>query len=120
MTVDDVKRLLADMRAAGISDSTRAKHARVLAACLVSAVESGYAGRNVVRALRKGERPRAAKKESAYFEANELVRLFAKVELGLFAEAARTAFSRRRKITSAATSTSLLNSSPSSAPGGAN
>jgi integrase len=61
----------------GMSDSTRAKHLRVLGVCLESAVLSGYAGRNPVRQVPKGERPRAAHKEAAYFTNDELPRLFA-------------------------------------------
>jgi integrase len=60
-----------------MSDSTRAKHLRVLGVCLESAVLSGYAGRNPVRQVPKGERPRAAHKEAAYFTNDELPRLFA-------------------------------------------
>jgi integrase len=54
--------------------STRAKHLRVLNACLGSAVEHDYAGR--VPKLPKAERPRPTRKEAAYFENDELPRLF--------------------------------------------
>jgi site-specific recombinase XerD len=59
LTVEDVKGFAAAMRDEGISDSTRGKHLRVLGACLQSAILDGYAGRNPVRELRPGERPRA-------------------------------------------------------------
>lgn len=92
--IEDVKRMLQRMReeeraADGkptkrkLSDSTRAKHLRVLGACLESAVIAGYAGRNPVRLLPRGERPRPAKKEAAYFEVDELPRLFKHVEDGI-------------------------------------
>lgn len=57
-----------------LSASTRAKHLRVLNACLSSAVEHGYAGQ--VPKLPKAERPRPTRKEAAYFENDELPRLF--------------------------------------------
>ncbi len=84
VSVDDVKRLLATMRDEGLSDSTRAKHLRVLGACFASAIESGCTARNPVRAVKSGDRPRPAKKESAYFTADELPPLFAKVEAGVY------------------------------------
>ena len=72
------------LRERGVSPSTRAKHLRVLGACLSAAVAHGYAGSNPVRQLPKAERPRAERKESAYFENEELPRLFAEVPAGLF------------------------------------
>jgi integrase len=80
--VEDIKALLAKLRDDGLSDSTRAKHLRVLGACFGSAIESDFAVKNPVRAIKRGERPRAAKTESAYFTADELPRLFAHVEDG--------------------------------------
>jgi integrase len=62
-----------------LSASTRAKHLRVLHACLESAVSHGYANRNPVNELPKAERPRPTKKEAAYFTNDELPVLFAKV-----------------------------------------
>jgi integrase len=81
--VTDVKLMLVAMREAGLSDSTRAKHLRVLGACFESAIAAGYAVRNPVRMLPKGEKPRATKKESAYFTRDELPRVFSKVEHGV-------------------------------------
>ncbi len=62
------------MKEKKLSASTRAKHLRVLNACLASAVEHGYAGQ--VSKLPKAERPRPTRKEAAYFENDELPRLF--------------------------------------------
>jgi integrase len=84
LAVEDVKRFAAAMREQGNSDSTRGKHIRVLGACLQSAILDGYASRNPVRELRPGERPRGRKKESAYFEADELPRLFAELGPGVY------------------------------------
>lgn len=80
---EDVARLNLSLRERGASASTRAKHLRVLGACLAAAVAHGYAARNPVRQLPKAERPRAERKESAYFENEELPRLFAEVSPGL-------------------------------------
>jgi integrase len=60
-----------------MSDSTRAKHLRVLGVCLESAVNAGFAGRNPVRQVPKGERPRRRRQEAAYFTNDELPALFA-------------------------------------------
>jgi integrase len=81
---DDVKRFLRLMRERGIADATRAKHLRVLNACLNSAVSHGYAMQNPIVRIPKGERPRPDKKEAAYFENDELPCLFAHVPDGLY------------------------------------
>ena len=88
---DDVKAMNEAMRKAKLSDSTRAKHLRVLHACLASAIASGYAGSNPVAQVPKGERPRPTKKEAAYFENDELPRLFAQLEDGVYRNLALTA-----------------------------
>jgi integrase len=62
------------LKEAGLSPSTRAKHLRVVNACLSAAREHGYAGQ--VPKLPKAERPRPQRKEAAYFENDELPRLF--------------------------------------------
>jgi integrase len=62
-----------------LSDSSRAKHLRVLHACLGSAVKHNYAKRNPVERLPDAERPRPVKTEAPYFEDDELVRLFERV-----------------------------------------
>ncbi|HWQ23891.1 MAG TPA: site-specific integrase [Gaiellaceae bacterium] len=72
-----------DSTGKALSASTRAKHLRVLHACLASAVAHGYAGSNPVNELPKSERPRPQRKEAAYFENDELPRLFAHVEDGV-------------------------------------
>lgn len=66
-----------------LSVSTRAKHLRVLNACLGAAVAHGFAARNVIGALPKSEKPRATKKESAFFEQAELPKVFAQVPEGV-------------------------------------
>jgi integrase len=80
----DVRAFNAFLRERKISDSTRAKHLRVLATCLTSAVQHGYAARNPVKELPRGERPQAEKREAAYFLNDELPRLFLAVEPGVF------------------------------------
>ena len=82
--VDDIKRLNEIMRKAKLGDSTRAKHLRVLHACLASAITSGYAGSNPVALVPKGERPRARRREAAYFTNEELPRLFAGLDTGVY------------------------------------
>jgi integrase len=81
----DIAALNVSLREAGLSDSTRAKHLRVLGACFGSAVKHGYAAVNPVRELPRGEKPRARDyKESAYFENAELPKLFAQVPEGVY------------------------------------
>jgi len=79
---EDVRRMLVTMRNEGLGDSTRAKHLRVLSACLTSAMAAGYAARNPVRVLPRGEKPRPRRRESAFFQNDELAPLFAKLEPG--------------------------------------
>lgn len=76
----DVSRSNRALRARGLSDSTRAKHLRVVGACLESAVQHGYAARNVVRDLPRNEKPRPQRKESGYYTDDELPRLFRKLK----------------------------------------
>lgn len=64
------------LRQKGCSPSTRAKHLRVLSACLQAAVFYRYAESNPVRELPPAQRPRAERKEAAYFENAELPPLF--------------------------------------------
>jgi integrase len=70
----DIDRFLALMNKT--SASTQAKHLRVLHACLSAAVRRGYASRNAVELLGDSQKPRPGKRESAYFENDELPRLF--------------------------------------------
>lgn len=65
------------LREIGCSASTRAKHLRVLGACLEAAVFYGYADSNPVRRLPPAQRPRPERREAAYFENAELPALFA-------------------------------------------
>jgi len=62
-----------------LSDSSRAKHLRVLHACFGSAVKHSYAKLNPVERLPDSELPRPVKTEAPYFEDDELVRLFQRV-----------------------------------------
>lgn len=78
---DDVERMNEAMREKKLSDSTRAKHLRVLHACLARAIKSGYAGTNPVADVSK---PRSVKKEAAYFENDELPKLFAAIPEGVY------------------------------------
>jgi integrase len=78
----DLAKLNKLMRERMLSDSTRAKHLRVLNACLSSAVEHNKASR--VPKLPKAERPRPRRKEAAYFENDELPRLFEQVADGVY------------------------------------
>jgi integrase len=73
---EDIARLNLILREKGCSPSTRAKHLRVLGACLQAAVFYRYAESNPVRELPPAQRPRAERKEAAYFENEELPRLF--------------------------------------------
>ena len=73
----------ARLRARGVSPSTRAKHLRVLGGCFQAALRHGYTARNPVRDLPASERPRPERKEAAYFENDELPRLFAELPEGI-------------------------------------
>jgi integrase len=94
LTIDDVHRFLAlmvrDVKRGGVivtepvSASTRAKHLRVLSACLNSAIKRGYTVRNVVSLMPDGERPRRRKREAPYFTQAELPRLFEAIEHGVY------------------------------------
>lgn len=73
---EDIVRFNGVLRERGCSASTRAKHLRVLGACLQAAVSYRYADSNPVRELPSAQRPRPERKEAAYFENDELPRLF--------------------------------------------
>jgi integrase len=73
---EDIARFNLLLRDKGCSPSTRAKHLRVLGACLQAAVFYRYAESNPVRELPPAQRPRPERKEAAYFENEELPRLF--------------------------------------------
>jgi integrase len=74
---EDIARFNRILRERGCSPSTRAKHLRVLGACLQAAIYYRYADSNPVRELPAAQRPRPERKEAAYFENDELPRLFA-------------------------------------------
>ena len=73
---EEIERFNRNLRERGCSTSTRAKHLRVLGACLQAAVFYRYADSNPVRELPPAQRPRPERKEAAYFENDELPRLF--------------------------------------------
>jgi integrase len=75
---DDVRKMLRSMPES-MSASTKAKHLRVVGACLGAAMQSGYTGQNAARMISRGERPRTVHKESAYFEHAELSKVFGQV-----------------------------------------
>ncbi|MBA3375493.1 MAG: site-specific integrase [Actinobacteria bacterium] len=83
LSLDDVGRFLAYLAELQLAPSTQAKHLRVLGACLQAAVRHGYGARNPVRELDKSEKPNLERRESAYFETEELPRLFAEMDEGL-------------------------------------
>jgi integrase len=76
IAAEDIARFNALLRERGCSPSTRAKHLRVLGACLQAAVSYRFADSNPVRELPPAQRPRPERKEAAYFENGELPRLF--------------------------------------------
>lgn len=84
LTVEDVLSLLDLMKDAGLSGSTQAKHLRVLGSCLRAAVRQGYVTQNPIDRLDPALRPRAEPREAAWFEGDELPKLFEEVPEGLF------------------------------------
>jgi integrase len=74
---EDIARFNRLLREHGCSPSTRAKHLRVLGACLQAAIYYRYADSNPVRELPPAQRPRPERKEAAYFENDELPLVFA-------------------------------------------
>jgi integrase len=91
VTPADIADLLATMRKQKLSSSTQAQHLRVLGACFRSAVRHGYAAQNPIERLPDSERPRAERRESAYFTDDELPRLIAELPEGLWATLVRVA-----------------------------
>jgi integrase len=77
LTARDVDRFLQLIAEHGSSSSTQAKHLRVLRACLQAAVRRGFAGRNPVASMGAEERPKAEKREAAYFVNGELAKIMA-------------------------------------------
>jgi integrase len=84
LTTEDVHAFIAHVSTTGdgqatknrpTTTSTRAKHVRVLAICLGSAVRHGYASRNVVALLPPNETPKRRVVEAPYFTDGELVRM---------------------------------------------
>ena len=79
---EDITRFNESMRARGASTSTRAKHLRVLGACLQAAYRHRYAAANPVRELHPALKPRPERKEAAYFENDELPASFRRTRRG--------------------------------------
>lgn len=67
-----------------ISASTVAKHARVASACFEAARRRGLTGRNAFRDLDASQKPRPAKRESGYFEDDELTTILSKIDDDLY------------------------------------
>lgn len=84
LNIDDVLAFLHVMKESEISASTQAKHLRVLGACLKAAVRHGHAPQNPIDRLDPALKPRPERREAAWFEDDELPRLFAEVPEGLF------------------------------------
>jgi integrase len=87
---------LADRKRRGDKDwrmsaSTKAQHLRVLHACFEAAIKADKMTRNPVGRLSDSQRPRAEKKESAYFTDDELPRLLAELPEGLWRTLVRVA-----------------------------
>jgi integrase len=80
----DVAEMNKVMKDAGLSESTRAKHLRVLNGCIESAIAHGYAAQNPVKRLPKNERPKPSSKEAAYFTNDEVPRLFTEIPEGVW------------------------------------
>lgn len=81
--VDDIVEFSTWMRDRGLSPSTRARHLRVLHACFEAARHHDFTVRNPVKRLSPAQRPRAERKEAAYFENDELPRLFVELPHGV-------------------------------------
>lgn len=77
ITVGDIETMLDNL---DVSDSTKAKHLRVLSSMFKKAVRRGYASSNPVDMLDASERPQATKKEAPYFTNDELPLLIGAVE----------------------------------------
>jgi integrase len=77
---DDIAHFNRILRERGCSPSTRAKHLRVVGACLQAAVFYRLCESNPVRELPSAHRPRPEREEAAYFENKELPRLFAQLD----------------------------------------
>lgn len=88
VSITDLTNMLGEMRAAGLSPSTQAKHLRVLYGCFESAIANGYTRRNPVTKLPRNERPDKTeggeRQEAAFFTVEELPRLFSEIPEGLY------------------------------------
>jgi integrase len=77
VNADDLARFLDSVP---VSQSTKAKHLRVIGAMFSTAVRRGYCARNPVDRLDASHRPQPSKRESAYFEDDELPRILAELD----------------------------------------
>jgi integrase len=82
--VSDIRCLLADLRSAGRSSATRARHLRCLHALFEAGIASNYCARNPVAMLTKSEKPRPTRREAAYFTDAELSQLLQATPEGLW------------------------------------
>ena len=82
--VSDIRGLLDEMRQAGLSSATRARHLRCLHALFAAGVASSYCARNPVAMLTKSEKPRPTRREAAYFTDAELGQLLQAAPEGLW------------------------------------
>ncbi len=85
LSADDVRALLDNLTFSRVhkeqrplTSTTQAKHLRAVSTCLEAAIPD-YATVNPVKLLKKNERPRPRRAEAAYFEDDELARLFAEL-----------------------------------------
>jgi integrase len=78
--VGDIGVFLKLLQERKLSPSTRAKHLRVLSACLDAAIVHDCAAINPVRKMKPAEKPKPEQREAAYLENDELPRLLAEVK----------------------------------------
>lgn len=92
VTTQDVLQAKRLMAAKGLSDSTKAKHLRVLHACFKSAVRHGYAAQNPVERIPDNEKPRPKTNEAAFFGSDETPRILGSLPEGLYRTLCRAAY----------------------------
>lgn len=78
--MDDVTKFIRALEERGLTQSTIAKHLRVLGAVLKVAANRGLVASNPVSTLDATVKPRAVRREAAWFEDGELRRLAAELE----------------------------------------
>ena len=80
---EELRRLVRDLRAEGMSDTTVAKHLRHLSACLRAAIAEGYLDFNPVSRFRSTFTLNVPQSEANYFTDAELQRLWQQLKTGL-------------------------------------